>query len=254
LLCLTFDTDHLNEARMDEFLERVPLPGAATFFCTQRFTSLEGTPHELCPHPDLGASAAWRSEWRRWRKLFPDARGWRSHSCVFSHRIAEQLAGDGYRYASTHDEFGHPAPRPQPNPWGLYQLPIYYMDTLDLRGARWPEPGEHRFARELIETALRGEGVYVFAFHPIHLLLNSPTTAFYLERRPAFLASGTPIESLAFSGYGVRSFYDDLCQALRRSGQDILRAIDAIACEPSPVEKPQAGRRGSVASARAMRA
>lgn len=229
MISLTFDTDHIDEARMVEFLSEVPVPGAGTFFCTQRFDVLEGTPHEVGPHPPLEPGTDWDRELKEWRAAFPEAQGWRSHSCVFSHKLAEQLAGDGYRYLSTHDDFGRAGLVPHRHGWGIWHMPIFYMDTLDLFSSRfWPE-GEvpARFSPGLIETALADDGVYVFDFHPIHLLLNSPSPEYYLEQRDRFRA-GDPIRELRFEGHGVLSFYTSLCRRMEERGVASLSARDAL--------------------------
>lgn len=228
MISLTFDTDHVDDARMREFLDRVPVPGTGTFFLTRLYPSLAGGPHELCPHPNLEPGSDWEAELARWREALPQARGWRSHSCVFSHRLAERLARDGYLYLSTHDEFGRSGLRPHRHGWGIWHMPIFYMDTLDLFAARFWKDHEHvPFAGELVERALDGRGVYVFDFHPVHLLLNSPTPEWYLEKRDGFRA-GEDLTALRFDGYGVRSFYDDLCSAMRRRGEESVAAVVAL--------------------------
>jgi len=78
MLCLTFDTDHMNEARMGEFLDIVDIPGTATFFCTQNYGCLETSWHELAPHPTLADGNDFRAELERMRQLFPRAQGWRT--------------------------------------------------------------------------------------------------------------------------------------------------------------------------------
>ena len=40
MISLSFDTDHMNEARMEEFLAEVTWPGGGTFFCTLSFTAV----------------------------------------------------------------------------------------------------------------------------------------------------------------------------------------------------------------------
>jgi len=74
MLCLTFDTDHMDEARMAEFLDKIDIPGIATIFCTQKFDCLETTRHEIGPHPTLEAGSAWQRELERARDVSPGAR------------------------------------------------------------------------------------------------------------------------------------------------------------------------------------
>ena len=227
MICLSFDTDHLDEVRMREFLAAVPVPGDGTFFCTQPYDCL-GEPHELCPHPFLGEAQGWAAELQAKRKELPDAVGWRSHTCIYSHLIAQDVAASGYLYASTQYQ-PVAATRPFREVWGLWHMPIYYMDNLDFSHGRfWPEVDHVAFAPEVIDTALADDGIYVFDFHPVHLLLNSVSAEAYLARRDAFLA-GESVEELRCDGRGARTFYDELCARMKETGSPSVRMRDALA-------------------------
>jgi hypothetical protein len=227
VICLTFDTDHLDEARMVEFLELVPVLGRATFFCVEPYDCLAESDHELGPHAFLPPNADWDAALRSMRAAFPDAAGWRSHSCVFSHMLAEQLSRLGYRYVSTHDEPGVERPVPFRQAWGLWHLPIYYMDNLDFSAPRfWPDAPEP-FAREVIDRAVEGDGVYVFGFHPIHLLLNSPDAETYFELREGW-HRGEALSTLRYKGYGTYSFYEELLTAMGKAGLESLTLGEAL--------------------------
>jgi hypothetical protein len=236
MISLSFDTDHVDEGRMAEFLDLVPIPGRATFFCTTRYGALEATSHELNPHAFLPAGGEWEAELESKRRLFPDAVGWRSHSCVFSHMLAERLAALGYRYASTHDEPGRLDTTPYRQAWGLWQVPIYYMDNLDFSAQRFWGKALRPFDPNLIDRAVSGSGVYVFAFHPVHLLLNSPDAETYLRLRDDW-THGRPLESLRHRGYGTMSFYDELVSAMAETHTASVPLMDAVeayaAAEPA---------------------
>src|SRR5262249_1423443 len=142
---------------------------------------------EIAPHPYLGNNTDWVKELRTKRSQFPGAVGWRSHSCIFSHMIAEWLAFNGYVYASTVENFGQGGIKPHRNLWGIWQVPIFYMDNLDFSRSRfWPNWRENAFSPSLIQTSLNGDGCCVFDFHPIHLLLNTPNPDFYSHVRDRF--------------------------------------------------------------------
>ena len=122
---------------------------------------------------------------------------------------------NNYVYASTQDSFGIQQVRPIRQMWGIWQVPIYYADNLDFSRKRfWPEISEQPFAESLISTAMNDDGLYVFDFHPIHLLLNSPDADWYSQFRDRFL-SGEPTSALRYDGYGARSFFDSLIAAMR---------------------------------------
>jgi hypothetical protein len=217
VISLSFDTDRMDEARMREFLEHVPVPGRGTFFCTQPYACLSRTDHELAPHAYLGTGNDWDTELEEKRRQFPDATGWRSHSCVFSHILAERITRMGYRYVSVHDEPGVAAPQPVRHAWGLWHLPVYYMDNLDFSAQRFWDDGPPPFDSRLIGRSLNDDGLYVWAFHPIHIMLNSPNAEEYFERREAF-SRGEPAASLRYDGYGTADFYRELCDAMTDAG------------------------------------
>lgn len=229
MICLSFDTDRMDEGRMREFLASVELPGRVTLFCTQVYDCLVETEHELGPHPYLPAAADWESELQRTRRQFPDAVGWRSHSCVFSHMLAEQVAALGYRYVSIRDDLGARDPAPIRHAYGVWDMPIYYMDSLDFSASRfWADVTAEPFDREIIDTAVEGDGLYVFDFHPIHLVLNSPDAGEYFTRRER-LQSGEPLSAIRYEGRGTLTFYNELIEAMAAREVTSVALGDALA-------------------------
>lgn len=231
MICLSFDTDHMNEQRMIEFLSLVHFPGQGTFFCTKFFNCLTQTEHEIAPHPNLNNGTDWHPELIQKRYEFPLATGWRSHACVFSHGLAEWIGKQGYKYVSVHDDFGRISMKPIKHSWGIWHLPIYYMDNLDFSKKNfWKEADNtNPFEKDLIINSLNEDGLYVFDFHPIHLLLNTPEPSFYFDKRDKFL-TGVPIQELCYKGYGTLNFFRDLCFAMQTKGINSISmgaALDA---------------------------
>lgn len=228
MICLTFDTDRMDEERMREFLDATPIPGRATFFCTQLYDCLSSSAHEVAPHTYLGVEADWAQQSAEKRREFPDAVGWRSHSCVFSHILAEQIAREGFRYVSIHDQLGATNIVPTKHAWGLWHFPIYYMDNLDFSQSRfWGADAPPPFRRELIDAAVHGDALFVFGFHPIHLVLNSPNPDEYFSRREA-LASGATPDEIRYEGRGTSTFYLELVDAMDAAGIDSVALVDAL--------------------------
>lgn len=228
MICLTFDTDHMDEARMGEFLANVSIPGNGTFFCTQRYDCLERTDHEIAPHPCLVEKQGWYNELMVMRNNFPMAVGWRSHSCIYSHLLAEWIGKNGYFYASTSDRLGETGLEPVREAFGVWQMPIYYMDNLDFSNLRfWGSEGHAPFDRGRIARALSEPGLYVFDFHPVHLLLNSPNYESYAAARDKF-KRGDPLETLTHKGEGTRSFYDTLVAEISRRGTQSMSLEAAL--------------------------
>lgn len=220
MICLTFDTDHMSEARMRTWLAGCRMPGRATFFCTEPFHFLaDEAGHEIAPHPFLDDRSNWDEELAKWRAHLPEAKCWRAHSLVFSQLLGVKIGKLGYTIASTVDVFGRPDISPFLVPWGVWQMPIFYMDNNDFNRPEFGTLGEYRvFDPRFIEMAVAGSGVHVFYFHPIHYELNTPSYAYYVEKKPAFKA-GAPVETLRYGGYGTRNFFDDLVRAMDAEGQ-----------------------------------
>ena len=219
----------MDDRRMGQFLDHVDIPGNGTFFCTQRYESLAHSRHETAPHPVLENGRDWIAELEKMRKMFPTAKGWRSHSCVFSHILAEWLSGNGYSYASTNDQFGQRGIQPVKQPWGIWHFPIYYMDNMDFSCRHfWNEGDGEPFSEAFISNALEDNGVYVFDFHPIHLLLNTPSREHYFSMRDKFKA-GEDLAELSFKGNGTMTFFDNLCcqiRAHKKQSYSIAQALD----------------------------
>lgn len=230
MICLSFDTDHLDDSRMSEFLAEVPIPGAGTFFCTQVYDSIDPTTHELCPHPTLGAGDDWEARLDEAQRAFPSARGFRAHGCVWSHPLSVELRARGFEYVSAHDQLGWPGITPYREAWGLWHLPIYYMDNMDLSYARfWKGTSRAPFERALLEGAAREpERLFVFDFHPIHLLLNSTSVDAYMAARDAFRA-GRGMAEIRCEGYGVHDYYMDLLELMGARDMQSVTMSDAVA-------------------------
>ena len=120
--------------------------------------------------------------------------------------------------------------QPVRHPWGVWHFPIFYMDNMDFSsGCFWSSETEGPFSDTMIEAALADDGVYVFDFHPIHLLLNTPERARYFSVRDRFKA-GVALDQLVYAGNGTRRFYERLCAAMARDGLKSLslgQALDA---------------------------
>ncbi|MCA0425363.1 MAG: hypothetical protein LCH61_18935 [Proteobacteria bacterium] len=241
MIALTFDTDHMSDAQMRAWLKGCRFPGRGTFFCTEAFHFLADAGHEVAPHPFLGDKSDWEAILREWRETFPKATCWRAHSLVFSQYVGVRIGKLGYTIASTVDTFGRTDISPFFVPWGVWQMPIYYMDNNDFNRTDFDTVGDYRiFDPKFISQAVESEQVLVFDFHPIHYELNTPNYAYYVERASAFKAGEDPAK-LRYDGYGARSFFDDLVAAMDKRGLKSLTLPEALG-------QWQAGRPGKLYS------
>jgi hypothetical protein len=126
------------------------------------------------------------------------------------------------------DEPGRQGIAPYREAWGVWHMPIYYMDNMDFSaGDYWPDQPPKPFARDLIEAATSEPGLYVFDFHPIHLMLNSTSAEAYFDRRDRFKA-GEPLSELRCEGYGAASYYHDLLALMEEAGIESAGISDAL--------------------------
>lgn len=225
MICLTFDTDWMTPHEMQEFLERYPDLPRSTFFIHEASADWRPTGHEWGPHPSSPADDGClditniRS---------PDAVGIRSHSCAGSHLISLEWARQGYLYQSNETRLYACEPAPIRTAWGIWELPIYYMDNMDFWFARnWPEVDHTPFSLEVLKEAIQGTGTYVFDFHPLHIALNSTSPESYAAKRAA-RGPGRSAWNLAPQGPGVREYFETLLQMIRDSDVPICTGEDAV--------------------------
>jgi hypothetical protein len=208
----------MNNSRMETFLSRYPIPGIATFFCTERFLSLESADHdrhEIGLHPFLDNASDWMVAVKALRTQWPKSfniSGIRSHSCTFSQRFGVNIFKSGYTYIS------HMTPPPGTlippfrYPWGITEVPIAYMDNMDLA---YPKiiPSHVPLNKEFILRAINSDLPYVFDFHPLHILINTSSPEAYA----AWWANGCP-EDYVCEGSGIGDYFSLLTNTLEKNG------------------------------------
>jgi len=230
VICLTFDTDWMIDETLAMFLERVHWPGVATFFLHADLSCIHSTPHELCPHPFIEDLRSWEKGMQSLASSIPvRARGVRPHSCVFSHMIGIRLHELGYRYVSQAQHLFQAGLQPFRHPWGIWEMPIYYMDNMDFwMPKNWPNLAHRPFSGEVIDRAINEPGLYVFDFHPLHIALNTRCHADYTSVKQRIVEERASPFDLRFPGRGVGVFFDELCEALERSGVRSHSCIAAL--------------------------
>lgn len=232
MICLTFDSDHLDNRHMEQWISDLDIPGAATIYCTEKYPALDGTSFEIGPHPFLGDGIDFDKQIQIYREMFPNAKSWRSHSLVFSQVLSWKLADMGYTSVSTSECYFDDTAKPNFSPWGVWQFPIYYMDNADFdRARRYKTFSPPVFDRSVIEQIINGEGTYVVDMHPIHIMLNTPNFQFYSKARDDFKAHES-LESLRYKNYGAGDFFADLLAEMRKVGK-VSRTISSVQNELS---------------------
>lgn len=230
MICLSFDTDHMTAEGIREFIRRYPLPGRATFFQHRRFEELETSNHEVCPHPLINDLNQWQDAIKQITDGMPSRPvGIRSHSCVYSHMIGIGLNSLGYKYASNVDRLFESGLEPYRQPWGIWELPIYYMDSMDFWFLNnWRGLRHLPFDPKVIRTALENDGLYVFDIHPVHVALNSNSPEQYARVKNRILSEGISPFELRSQGRGAGDFFEELCEAMERAGVRSHTCLEAL--------------------------
>jgi Polysaccharide deacetylase len=230
MICLTFDTDYMSQEDLKKFMDVYSLPGKVTFFAHEDFPFLTATNHEVGPHPFITDLSTWEATTERIAKdLQYKPRGIRTHSCVFSHMIGIGLGKLGYTYISQDQHLFQAGLKPFRHPWGIWELPIYYMDNMDFYTSKnWSAIGHVPFNRDVITAAVAHEGLYVFDFHPLHILLNTPDHAYYSSVRDRVVGKRVSPFDLRFEGRGVGEFFMELCDAMTENGERSYTCMEAL--------------------------
>ena len=236
MIIMTFDTDHMTENMMAVFLnEIVPKALPATFFCYKVFDCLVGASQEVAMHPSFAEGEAWLPATRKLQTALADKhdvvpRGLRPHSLMSSQRYVVDLNGLGFEYISSISVPSAVDIACFRYPWGPVEIPVRYMDNMDL----WARDKTHQttacFEPRIIADAVTAKGVFCFDFHPVHIYLNTSRFEDYEEwvkaGRPEL---SRPIERAA---YGTRDFFFDVCEAAAREGLKMLTCLEAARATP----------------------
>ena len=238
MICISFDTDHMSRESMSRFLSElmINMPGKGTFFVHDSFSDLLTTDHEICPHPFISDLNKWDADLIRIESSLPHKpRGTRTHSCVFSHMVGIGLKEKGYNYISQAHNLYSNNLKPFRHPWGIWELPIYYMDNMDFWfNKNWPELEHKPFSNTIINKAMADESLYVFDFHPIHIALNTRCSDDYTNAKQRITDEGICPFDLSFDGYGVRSFFMDLCHEMSANNiisRTLSESLEHYTCE-----------------------
>jgi hypothetical protein len=232
-ISITFDSDHMSESSMRAFLKGANIPGAATFFCTQRYDCLsaEQNTHEVGIHPVLDNTTDWGGYSGTLREQCGGATivGARAHSLAYKQQYGVWLANNSFSYVSQTTLYYQSRIAPFWHPWGLWEMPIYYQDNADMDMAK-TVAGFEPLNEAWLEKAILSDGLYVFAFHPVHIMLNTLAPEIYANWRQA----GNPdlVDFDRSNDKGIGSYFDRLLTLMAKAG------IDSIALKDLATGKP----------------
>ena len=215
MIVLTFDTDYMNPEWMEAFVNRYPKLPRSTFFLHKDTLDWESSYHEINEHPTIDNLSEYSLSANLGRPV--RGKGIRSHSCVSSHMLSINWAQSGIKYQSQETRFGQSYKEPERTAWGIFEVPISYMDNQDI----WMEinwPGKHRkFSQELIDFAVNSNEIFLFDFHPVHIALNTQSAADYALKKTQLNQLMTEPWDSSNSNEGVRDFFERVLSSIQKS-------------------------------------
>ena len=229
LVCLTVDVEWAHADVLAHTVRLLDQHGLrATFFCTHAGIRVPG--HERALHPnfrrngdtvrglrerapkdfaDLTDRDLYAAVVRHTQAWAPEAKGVRAHSLLYDSELVGVYREATLEYDSSYCL--HLVANLQPfwKEHGLLELPIYYMDHLDLI--------EQRTGFCLDTLALERSGLKVFDFHPNLVFINAPTNEFYQETR-SFYQDPQRLGQAQYQGRGVGRLFVDLLDHIASRG------------------------------------
>ena len=222
LVCLSVDVEW---AHADVLADLVRLLDEhrvrATFFCTHAL--IEVGAHERGLHPNfrrngdtlralpdgLNDRDVYRHAVRATKEFCPGAIGVRAHSLHYDTQLTEIYSAEGLQYDSSYCASLVENLRPFRKEHNLLEIPIYYMDHLDLM--------DQATGFTVSGLQLQRPGLKVFDFHPNLVFINAHTCAHY-EHSKSFYGDPERLLAARHPGRGIRTLLLELLAWLRRTG------------------------------------
>jgi hypothetical protein len=227
LICLSVDVEWAGAELLADVVGLLDAHGVrATFFCTHAGVDVGG--HERALHPNFrrngdalrtlhdscGAVAAltdldvYRHVVRAAKAFCPEAIGVRAHSLHCDTHLTGVYAAEGLQYDSSYSMSLVENLRPFWKEHRVLEIPIYYMDHLDLM--------EEATGFLLSRLRLDQPGLKVIDFHPNLVFTNAPTQGHYEETKSVY---GNParLRAVRHPGRGVRTLLLDLLDHITRT-------------------------------------
>ena len=236
--CFTSDMDWAPEWAMEEMLGifdelQVPLTPFITHHSevVQERYGRAGAFQHVGLHPNFlpGSShgTGYVEQIEFCQRLWPCAICFRSHCFFDSTQISREFFSRGFRYDSNLCLFLHPCCTPLRHESGLIRFPVFWEDDVHTtRGLP--------FEIDAIKRHLTIPGLKIFNFHPLSLVINTPTSEHCLNHR--FLYNKTQDaeswRTYVFRGAGERTFLEDLVLFLKQRGVRVSYLDDVFNALP----------------------
>ncbi|MFX0097204.1 MAG: hypothetical protein ACFE7E_05540 [Candidatus Hodarchaeota archaeon] len=222
MICMTLDTDWVPDevlAHSVGILERYKVK--FTVFCTGSYPSLDSVDEELCEigiHPNFSDMNQVKDGLKKLKKLYPEAVSLRNHSLFFSSKMLPVVKDFGIRYTSNYLMYGKKNVFPIEMPFGVTEIPIYFMDDFYLLRKANGKPDN-------FEPDLLKPGIKVFAFHPVHIFLNTESLKLY-ERVKGHLCDVSLLKRNRNYESGVGTLFGELLRFIKERGLPTRKLLE----------------------------
>jgi ubiquinone/menaquinone biosynthesis C-methylase UbiE len=223
IFCFTADIDWASEAAIQSTLRlfdsyNIPLtpfithdsPALRMRYATPELKAQVGLHPNFLPNSSHGNTVSEVID--HVQNLWPEARGFRSHSFYDSSYVTTEMRRRGLSYDSNVCLWLQPDCVPLAHGSGLIRFPVFWED--DVHFGR-DYPFEFRLLREHLDRP----GLKVINIHPIHVALNVPNDAFY-QRHKQLNKSADPDlwTKTAHRGAGTRTLLVEMLEHVRARG------------------------------------
>jgi hypothetical protein len=220
MIGITADLDYCPQQVLDFFSDIVHDYGyKVTFFMTHKLSVR--SEHELALHPFFTDFKRIESVLDHLRDMFPKSIGIRTHRLRTADDWFLLYEKKGIQYDSSFlltNRTILPYYLYGVRSGGLLEIPIYFSDDLHLWFPRRFPPVT---TRRMLNVADRNRQSYVFAWHPIHVFLNTSTLAHYCKAKQ-FTREIDKLERYRNSGKGVRTLFVSFLESLRQKDANPL--------------------------------
>ena len=207
-LYLTFDVDWAPEPVVAQVLRALEAATArATFFATHESAVLRAADPKMIEiglHPNYG-NAPQENPVLELKKLYPEARGARSHGLFVSSAILSGYAKAGLEYESNIFLFKHKGLHAVRRSASLISIPFIWSDDKHL---------ELGLKFDFHELPLENDGLTVVNFHPIHIFLNTDVQATYARAKQDY-QNVRWLEQVRNGGAGIGTLFTELLNHVR---------------------------------------
>ncbi|MFC1936381.1 hypothetical protein ACFLYP_01805 [Chloroflexota bacterium] len=214
-IIITVDTDWAaNDVLEDVLFLLVEYNIKATIFATNKSKALDALDpqqFEIGLHPNFGDQLNVEETILKLKADFPNATSLRSHTLLHSSRFFPVYKISGILYTSNYLSLGSKHLSPITQPFGIIEVPIFFIDDAYLI----MNEEEDKF--DLSSIDLKSPGLKVFAFHPIHIFLNTESSARYQESKE-YHNDITMLKKIINPGKGTRSLFISLMQYIAENG------------------------------------